>query len=138
MVARGALIKPWIFREAGEGYRDLPPEERLAVYRRYVALALEHWGDDNHGRVRAREFLVWHIGFWCRYVARRADGSYPTMQQREPGRDDATPLDRVLARTDAEAHEWLADRLLAHEGISADDAPALTGTETRSSIEAAG
>src|SRR5262245_46297674 len=50
MVARGALIKPWIFRELGEGYRDLSGDERLAVYRRYAALAIEHWRDDERGR----------------------------------------------------------------------------------------
>ena len=37
MVARGALIKPWIFREMSEGYRDVSGEDRLGIYRRYVA-----------------------------------------------------------------------------------------------------
>ena len=92
MVARGALIKPWIFREALDGYRDVSAEERLAVYRRYVELALEHWGDDEHGRSRAREFLVWHLGFWCRYAPRREDGSYPDDAGAggEAGRIDAS------------------------------------------------
>jgi tRNA-dihydrouridine synthase 3 len=62
MVARGALIKPWIFREAVSGYTDVTGDDRLGVYRRYVALALEHWGDDEHGRARAGEFLRWHLG----------------------------------------------------------------------------
>lgn len=44
MTARGALIKPWIFREAAVGYWDITIEERIAIYRRYVALAIEHWG----------------------------------------------------------------------------------------------
>ena len=134
----GALIKPWIFREAVEGYRDLPAEERLAIYRRYVALALEHWGDDEHGRSRARDFLVWHLGFWCRYAPRRDDGSYPTMQEREARRDGLTPLDAMLARTDADAHRWLADRLLAGDEIVVDDAPPLGGAEAASLLEAAG
>src|SRR4029453_4250070 len=43
MVARGALIKPWIFRETETGYWDITADERLTIYRRYVALAREHW-----------------------------------------------------------------------------------------------
>jgi tRNA-dihydrouridine synthase 3 len=44
MTARGALIKPWIFREAAGDYWDITIEERIAIYRRYVELAIEHWG----------------------------------------------------------------------------------------------
>ena len=62
MVARGALIKPWIFREAVEGYRQIDGEARLGVYRRYVALAREHWGEDDAALLRIREFLRWHVG----------------------------------------------------------------------------
>jgi tRNA-dihydrouridine synthase 3 len=43
MSARGVLIKPWLFREMHNGYRDLSADERLSIYRRYVALAREHW-----------------------------------------------------------------------------------------------
>jgi tRNA-dihydrouridine synthase 3 len=138
MVARGALIKPWIFREALDGYRDVPAEERIAVFRRYVDLALEHWGDDEHGRSRAREFLVWHLGFWCRYAPRRADGSYPTMQEREASREGENPLDALLARTDSRAHEWLADTLLGGAAVVVDDAPAAGSGEAPSGVEAAG
>jgi tRNA-dihydrouridine synthase 3 len=138
MVARGALIKPWIFREAAEGYRDVTGEERVAIYRRYAALALEHWGDDEHGRTRAREFLLWHIGFWCRYAPRRPDDSYPSMQEREARREGMRPLDTLLARTDAGAHGWVADRLLACDEISVEDAPAQAGGEATSAINAAG
>ncbi len=94
MIARGALIKPWIFREATEGYRDYTAEERLAIYRRYVALALEHWRDDERGRANVRDFTVWHLNFWCRYAPRHADGSWPGMQTRGEcgvGRDPARP-----------------------------------------------
>src|SRR6185295_16492567 len=38
MVARGALIKPWLFREMAEGDLDLGPEARVEIYRRYVTL----------------------------------------------------------------------------------------------------
>jgi tRNA-dihydrouridine synthase 3 len=117
MIARGALIKPWIFREAESGDESPSAEERLAIYRRYVALAKAHWGEDDYATTRIREFLVWHLGFWCRYAPRREDGSYPSMQQRE-SRTPPTPLDGLLSRTDPDAHAYLADTLLA--GVAVD------------------
>jgi tRNA-dihydrouridine synthase 3 len=138
MIARGALIKPWIFREAMTGYWDITAEERLTIYRRYVELAKEHWGKhvrradlsgppddagperpglrtdalDEYGRLRLREFLRWHVGFWCRYVPRRADGTWPSMQQRESLGPARSPLEALLARTDDAALDYVTDQLL--------------------------
>jgi tRNA-dihydrouridine synthase 3 len=123
MVARGALIKPWIFREVSDGYRDVPAEERLAIYRRYVDLALEHWRDDERGRANVREFVTWHLSFWCRYANRRDDGTWPSMQEREPRRDFESPLDELLARNDPAAHAWIAERLVAREELNPAEAP---------------
>jgi hypothetical protein len=128
MVARGALIKPWLFREMRDGYRDVGAEERLAIYRRYVELALEHWHDDERGRANVREFVAWHLGFWCRYANRRPDGSWPSMQEREPWRDVGSPLDALLARGDAAAHGWLAERLVARDDVDPAEAPPAGGT----------
>ena len=122
MTARGALIKPWLFREATEGDLDLSGDERLEIYRRYVALAKAHWGADERGVGRIREFLLWHMGFWCRYAPRRADGSYPAMQRRESW-TPRTPLEALLARSDVPAHAYLADRLLSEEPVDAGAAP---------------
>lgn len=137
MVARGALIKPWIFRELSDGYRDLLVDERLAIYRRYAALAVEHWRDDERGRSVAREFVKWHLGFWCRYAPRHADGSWPTMQEREGDGWATTPLDKLLARGDEAAHTWLAERLVAQDAIDPDQAPDVSEPD-RDSVEAAG
>jgi tRNA-dihydrouridine synthase 3 len=123
MVARGALIKPWLYRETSEGYRDLSAEERIGVYRRYVALALEHWGSDERGRVHVADFTRWHFGFWCRYAPRRADGSWPSMQEREAIDWAQTPLDRLLVRQDEAAHSWLAERLIAGDDVDPAAAP---------------
>jgi tRNA-dihydrouridine synthase 3 len=117
MVARGALIKPWIFREATEGYRAVSAEERLALYRRYVELALEHWGDDDRGRRQVLDFTRWHFGFWCRYAPRRADGSWPSMQERESMSFARDALEVALARQDDAAHAWFAERLVGREAI---------------------
>src|ERR671912_110387 len=111
MSARGVLIKPWLFREMTEGYRDVAPGDRSVFYRRYVTLAREHWGDDDHGLERVRQFTRWHIDFWHRYVPRREDGTYPNIQVRETEHRHATPLDAFLARTDDAAHDYLADCL---------------------------
>ncbi len=123
MAGRGILIKPWLFREAAEGYLDISPEDRLAVYRRYVDLAREHWGEDEHGLSRVREFLAWHLGFWCRYAPRRVDGTWPGMQTRESAAFARSPLEALLARGDEAAIAWLADRLLARDAVEPAEAP---------------
>jgi tRNA-dihydrouridine synthase 3 len=123
MVARGALIKPWIFRELTAGYSDLTAEERLEIYRRYATLALEHWRDDERGRATAAEFVQWHLNFWCRYAPRHADGTWPTMQERESHTWAVSPLDRLLCRGDVAAHAWLAGKLVAREPIDPAEAP---------------
>lgn len=122
MSARGALIKPWIFREAATGDTDPPAEERLAIYRRYVALARDHWGGDDFGLARVREFLLWHLGFWCRYAPPRGDGTFPVMQQRHTW-TPRSPLEALLARPDAAAHGFLADALLFDREVEPGDAP---------------
>jgi len=123
MIARGALIKPWIFREATDGYWEISADERLALYRRYVALALEHWRDDERGRTNVRDFTIWHLNFWCRYAPRHIDGSWPTMQTRGDITWAESPLERLLARTDVTAHAWIAERLVAGDDLEPADAP---------------
>ena len=128
MTARGALIKPWIFREAAEGYRDLSIDERLVIYRRYVDLALAHWRDDEFGRTRAREFLRWHVGFWVRYAPQRPDGSWPSMQAREAAFEPRSPLEALFARTDDAALDYITDQLMNRGDF---DAPPGAGGDTR-------
>ena len=118
MSARGALIKPWIFSERSGDDHNRSADQRLALYRRYVELALEHWGDDEHGRSRLREFLRWHAGFWCRYAPRRADGTFPSMQQRESAWMPSSLLEGLLARTDDAALDYVTDELLSGGDLS--------------------
>ncbi|HVQ41393.1 MAG TPA: tRNA-dihydrouridine synthase family protein [Vicinamibacterales bacterium] len=130
MTARGALTKPWLFSELTRGYWDITAEERLTIYRRYVTLALEHWGDDDHGRGRLREFLKWHLGFWCRYAPRRADDSWPTMQQREGAWAHRSPLEALLARSDEAAIEYMTDELLNGGDLSTPPAVGAAAAES--------
>lgn len=127
MAARGVLIKPWLFRELTEGYWDITAEERVTIYRRWVELAREHWRGrgaaelDEYAQTRIREFLRWHVGFWCRYAPRRADGSWPSMQTRESSFAPRSPLEALLARTDDPAQDYITDQLLT--GASLDTPP---------------
>jgi tRNA-dihydrouridine synthase 3 len=136
MVARGALIRPWIFKEFREGYWDITADERLTIYRRYVELARAHWtaptgGDlDDYGRTRLREFLRWHVGFWCRYVPRRPDGTWPSMQQRESSFTPRSDLEALLARTDDAAIDYVTDQLL-DAGDFSSPPPALSTDSTQ-------
>lgn len=138
MSARGVLIKPWLFREMNDGYRDLSADERVAIYRRYVTLAREHWGTDAHGLERVRQFTRWHIDFWHRYVPRHPDGSYPNIQVREASRDFPTPLDALLARPDEAAHEYLADCLTFEREIDVNAVPTGKRDEAPEFVEAEG
>jgi tRNA-dihydrouridine synthase 3 len=138
MSARGVLIKPWLFREVADGYRHVSAEDRVAIYRRYITLAKEHWGADAHGLERVRQFVRWHIDFWHRYVPQRADGTFPNIQIRERESQHATPLDAFLSRTDEAAHEYLADCLTFEREIEPATAPAKAERPEAEFVEAEG
>jgi tRNA-dihydrouridine synthase 3 len=149
MTARGALIKPWIFREATEGYWDISADERLRLYRRYVELATAHWRAprpsaddanpsvplDEYGRQRLREFLRWHVGFWVRYAPQRPDGSWPTMQGREPAFEPRSAIEALLARTDAAAIDYITEELLNGGALDTPPAPGEPAVETAADTE---
>ena len=68
MAGRGALIKPWIFKEWAEKKTWFPtPEERIAVYWQLSVHFKEHFGSDEHGKRHSFYFLPWHFEFFCRY-----------------------------------------------------------------------
>ena len=121
MVGRGALIKPWIFRELRDGASWLPSaEERIGVYYRLTELMREYFGADERGEKRILRFLPWHFGFFSRYrpvpdteEMRARAAEHPLLHSRMPLAPDAGPLDLLLADSTAEVHEQLARLLLA-------------------------
>ena len=120
MLGRGALIKPWLFREIKEGRDWLPtPEERFGVLWRFVELQREHFGADERGVRRAMRFLPWHLNFFCRYVplpeeqyAEQAR-EHPLLQSRIQAPPPASPLEKLLGDARPETHQKLAEELLA-------------------------
>ena len=119
MVGRGALIKPWIFKEFRDRRAWEPSAaERVAVYRQLACFMKEHFGDDAKGRRKAWYFLPWHFDFLSRYrplpeeeFGERAAAA-PLMQTRLPPAPEGTaPLERVLAHGDPSVHERVAAAL---------------------------
>jgi tRNA-dihydrouridine synthase 3 len=97
MVARGALIKPWIFEEIEKGqYIDKSATERLSYIEKFARYGLEAWGSDEVGVGQTRRFLLEWLSFAHRYIpVGILDHLPPSLQDRPPayrGRDDLETL----------------------------------------------
>jgi tRNA-dihydrouridine synthase 3 len=120
MLGRGALIKPWLFREIRSGSTWLPtPDERFGILWRFVELLREHFGTDERGARRTMRFLPWHLNFFCRYVPLpeethgEAARAHPLLQSRLQAPPASSPLERLLGDARPETHRRLAEELLA-------------------------
>ncbi len=119
MLARGALIKPWLFREIRENTTWLPAaEERLGVIWRFLAFLREHFGDDTRGRDRVLQFLTWHLDFFSRYRPlpesefHEASRRHPLLQTRLDAGEGLEHLEAVLRDPRPAVHARIAEALV--------------------------
>ncbi|MBD3219877.1 tRNA dihydrouridine synthase DusB [bacterium] len=125
LIARGCLIKPWVFREllTGEPWRPTVAE-RWAVMQRYFEFAREYFGDDEKGLGRCHRFVIWHLHFWHRwrdYTRADFDAHLPDslIQRREDPREIDDAEERLLMSPDEADHEVIFERLVGgdHPGV---------------------
>lgn len=107
MIARGALIKPWIFEEIeAQQYLDKSSTERLKIIEDYSKFALQHWGTDEFGINTSRRFLCEFLSFTYRYIpVGILEKLPPKLNQRPPkwrGRDE---LETLLGSSDYK--DWI-------------------------------
>ncbi|RFU34795.1 hypothetical protein B7463_g1580, partial [Scytalidium lignicola] len=99
MVARGALIKPWIFEEISTGqYIDKSASERLGYIEKFIRYGLEAWGSDEIGVGQTRRFLLEWLSFTYRYVPiGLLEYLPPSLQERPPGYRGRNEMETLLA-----------------------------------------
>lgn len=114
MIARGALIKPWIFTEIKEQrHWDISSHERFELLKDFTNAGLMHWGSDYKGVENTRRFLLEWLSFLCRYIPVGLLEVLPQkINERAPkyfGRDD---METLFASDHAEDWVKISEMLL--------------------------
>ncbi|KAH7027736.1 tRNA-dihydrouridine(47) synthase [NAD(P)(+)] [Microdochium trichocladiopsis] len=107
MIARGAMIKPWIFEEIEKGqYLDKSATERLAYVEKFVRYGLEAWGSDELGLGFTRRFLLEWLSFTCRYIPLGILEHLPAkINDRPPAYRGRNDLETLLSSNDY--RDWI-------------------------------
>eukprot|EP01135_Chromosphaera_perkinsii_P004366 Nk52_evm17s279 gene=Nk52_evmTU17s279 len=114
MIARGALIKPWVFQEIKEQrHWDISSGERFDILKRFCNYGLEHWGSDTAGVENTRRFLLEWLSFLYRYVPVGLLEVVPQRMNQRPeafyGRND---LETLMGSPDCKDWVKLSEMLL--------------------------
>ncbi|KAF7961073.1 hypothetical protein EAE96_000740 [Botrytis aclada] len=121
MVARGALIKPWLFEEIEKGQvLDKSASERLQYVEKFTRYGLEAWGSDEIGVGQTRRFLLEWLSFAHRYVpAGILEHLPPSLQDRPPAYRGRNDLETLLASDNYMDWMKISEMFLgpAHEGF---------------------
>lgn len=114
MIARGALIKPWIWEEIdSQQYIDKSSSERMDMLSDFVRYAMEHWGTDEYGIAQCRRYFCEFMSFFHRYVPMGICARYPVkLNERPPywhGRDE---LETKMGSLDVQDWIQLSEQFL--------------------------
>ncbi|KAI0009433.1 FMN-linked oxidoreductase [Xylariaceae sp. FL0662B] len=99
MIARGAMVKPWIFEEIEKGqYLDKSALERLSYIEKFVRYGLDVWGSDELGIGFTRRFLLEWLSFTHRYIpVGILERLPPSLNDRPPMYRGRNELETLLA-----------------------------------------
>lgn len=107
MIARGALIKPWIFEEIdSKQYIDKSSNQRLDILKQFCEYGLDYWGSDDFGVNTTRRFLCEFLSFFHRYVpVSMLEVLPPHIQDRPPLWQGRNEMEILLASGNSQ--DWV-------------------------------